>query len=156
MISSVTGLRMLWGKTIQDIFKFSSTDIDANLSSWIAISNYIINKCLFCFIHLMYIQCISPLYHLFKGLGYCMVTVSWLIGLYYNVVIAHTLFYLVSSFTSKLPWEDCRNDWNTDNCVDKYMNSELILIYCAITTLGTSCCSTLQRWYLRHEKKIDN
>lgn len=46
-----------------------------------------------------------------------MVIVSWLIGLYYNVVIAHVLYYLYSSFTSVLPWTTCDNDWNTVHCL---------------------------------------
>ncbi|XP_050411372.1 sodium- and chloride-dependent glycine transporter 1 [Patella vulgata] len=54
---------------------------------------------------------------MFKGLGYGMVIASWLISLYYNVIIAHTLFYLASSFTSELPWITCNNTWNTDNCL---------------------------------------
>lgn len=53
---------------------------------------------------------------LFKGVGYAMVIVSWLIGLYYNVIIAHVLFYLFASFTSELPWKHCNNEWNTPSC----------------------------------------
>ena len=45
-----------------------------------------------------------------------MVIVSWLIGLYYNVIIAHVLFYLCASFTSELPWTTCDNEWNTPYC----------------------------------------
>ena len=45
-----------------------------------------------------------------------MVSVSWLLSLYYNVIIAHCLFYLGASFTSQLPWEFCGQTWNTANC----------------------------------------
>lgn len=54
---------------------------------------------------------------LLKGLGYAMVIVSWLIGLYYNVVISHVLYFLYSSFTSELPWASCNNPWNTEHCL---------------------------------------
>ncbi|XP_012944276.1 sodium- and chloride-dependent glycine transporter 1 [Aplysia californica] len=54
---------------------------------------------------------------LFKGLGYAMVIVSWLISLYYNVIIAQVLFYLFASFTDSLPWISCDNPWNTNNCL---------------------------------------
>ena len=54
--------------------------------------------------------------YFFSGLGYASVIVSGLIGLYYNVVITHVLYYLYSSFTGKLPWMDCDNAWNTDKC----------------------------------------
>ncbi|XP_033751807.1 sodium- and chloride-dependent glycine transporter 1-like [Pecten maximus] len=57
---------------------------------------------------------LSPL---FKGLGYAMVIVSLLIGLYYNVVISHVLYYLFKSFTDVLPWESCDNTWNTNSCL---------------------------------------
>ena len=51
------------------------------------------------------------------GLGYGMVITSWLIGLYYNVVISYVIFYLFASLTSLLPWTNCGNDWNTEYCV---------------------------------------
>nr|KAG5700325.1 hypothetical protein BaRGS_002671 [Batillaria attramentaria] len=54
---------------------------------------------------------------LLKGLGYGMVIVSWLISLYYNVVISYVLFYLYASLTSVLPWTSCDNDWNTPHCI---------------------------------------
>ncbi|XP_074660842.1 sodium- and chloride-dependent glycine transporter 1-like isoform X2 [Tubulanus polymorphus] len=59
---------------------------------------------------------------LFKGLGYGMVIVSWLIGLYYNVIIAHTIFYFFASMQSVLPWTTCGNDWNTEHCVHPNAN----------------------------------
>ena len=40
------------------------------------------------------------------------------IGLYYNVIIAWTLYYfgatLASLFDDALPWVTCHNDWNSD------------------------------------------
>ncbi|KAL8614152.1 hypothetical protein ACOMHN_026369 [Nucella lapillus] len=54
---------------------------------------------------------------LLKGLGYGMVIVSWLISLYYNVVISYVIFYLYSSLASVLPWTTCTNHWNTDRCI---------------------------------------
>ena len=50
-----------------------------------------------------------------------MVAVSWLIGVYYNVVIAHVLLYMIASFRSLwagLPWISCDNYWNTKLCVE--------------------------------------
>ncbi|XP_062617416.1 sodium- and chloride-dependent glycine transporter 1-like isoform X1 [Saccostrea cucullata] len=64
---------------------------------------------------------------LFKGVGYAMVIVSWLIGLYYNVIISHVLYYLVASFTSELPWTTCNNEWNTPFCREyDYSNQQTI------------------------------
>lgn len=59
---------------------------------------------------------ISPL---FQGLGYAMFLMSAMVGVYYNMLIAWALFYLfssfssITSFTDKLPWSSCENEWNT-------------------------------------------
>ncbi|XP_076316035.1 sodium- and chloride-dependent glycine transporter 1-like isoform X1 [Tachypleus tridentatus] len=53
---------------------------------------------------------------IFQGLGYAMVTMSFLVGIYYNMILAWSLFYLFSSFTSQLPWSSCDNWWNTNAC----------------------------------------
>ncbi|XP_033124324.1 sodium- and chloride-dependent glycine transporter 2-like [Anneissia japonica] len=52
--------------------------------------------------------------------GYGMVMVSFLVCIYYNVIITYTIYYLFSSFTKKLPWIGCDNDWNTDFCSELY------------------------------------
>ena len=56
---------------------------------------------------------LSPL---FKGIGYAMVCVSAILAPYYNLIIAWSLVYLFSSFTSTLPWSSCNNYWNTPSC----------------------------------------
>lgn len=56
---------------------------------------------------------ISPL---FQGLGYGMFIVSSLVGIYYNMIIGWTWFYLFNSFTSELPWSSCDNWWNSESC----------------------------------------
>ncbi|XP_048729154.2 sodium- and chloride-dependent glycine transporter 1-like isoform X2 [Ostrea edulis] len=74
---------------------------------------------------------------LFKGLGYAMVIVSWLIGLYYNVIIAHVLYYLGASFTSELPWTSCNNEWNTPFCREyDYSSNKIIGNNTQNSTLG--------------------
>ncbi|CAD5113415.1 DgyrCDS2585 [Dimorphilus gyrociliatus] len=59
---------------------------------------------------------------LLKGIGLAECLIAYLVAFYYNVVIAWSFFYLVSSFTSSLPWTTCGNIWNTDNCSDLYSN----------------------------------
>lgn len=53
---------------------------------------------------------------LFKGIGYAMVCVSAILAPYYNLIIAWSLVYLFSSFTTTLPWASCNNYWNSPNC----------------------------------------
>ncbi|XP_067951409.1 sodium- and chloride-dependent betaine transporter-like [Watersipora subatra] len=52
-----------------------------------------------------------------KGVGMGMVMVSTYWGMYYNVIIMWTLYYLYYSFSKVLPWADCGNEWNTPECL---------------------------------------
>uniref|UniRef100_H2ZFK9 Transporter n=1 Tax=Ciona savignyi TaxID=51511 RepID=H2ZFK9_CIOSA len=55
---------------------------------------------------------------IFKGIGYGMMVVSFLVAIYYNVIIAWSLFYMFASFQSVLPWtSSCGKDWNVNSCV---------------------------------------
>jgi len=56
---------------------------------------------------------------LFKGIGYCAVSVAFFVSFYYNVIIGWSFHFLMSSFTSKLPWKDCLNPWNEPECAFK-------------------------------------
>lgn len=49
-----------------------------------------------------------------------MVFLSALVGIYYNVIIAYTVFYFFSSLSSAVPWVDCGNWWNTVNCSTEF------------------------------------
>ena len=53
---------------------------------------------------------------LFKGVGFCAVLISWYVSFYYNVIIGWTIYFMVSSMTSELPWVRCGNEWNTERC----------------------------------------
>ncbi|KAM8952909.1 sodium- and chloride-dependent neutral and basic amino acid transporter B(0+)-like [Pelodytes ibericus] len=54
---------------------------------------------------------------LFQGVGVAMVLVSALVAIYYNVIIAYSLYYLFASFRSYLPWSDCFEEWADENCL---------------------------------------
>ena len=49
------------------------------------------------------------------GIGFGQLIINCLVSIYYNVIIAWSLFYLFSSFVNitHLPWADCFNPWNT-------------------------------------------
>ncbi|KAH8321843.1 hypothetical protein KR067_006105 [Drosophila pandora] len=53
---------------------------------------------------------------LFRGLGTGMILVSAIVMLYYNLIIAWTIFYMFASFGTKLPWQNCEPAWSTKYC----------------------------------------
>ncbi|XP_025409573.1 sodium- and chloride-dependent GABA transporter ine-like isoform X1 [Sipha flava] len=84
---------------------------------------------IFCGIPLLYLelalgQCtkrgpigaISKLCPILKGVGLSSVVTSFFVSIYYNVIIAHTLYYFFSAIQDQPPWFHCNNRWNTDNC----------------------------------------
>ncbi|MXQ84128.1 hypothetical protein E5288_WYG012064 [Bos mutus] len=52
------------------------------------------------------------------GVGYTAILISLYIGFFYNVIIAWALHYLLSSFTTELPWTHCNHSWNSPRCSD--------------------------------------
>ncbi|KAH6928218.1 hypothetical protein HPB50_012594 [Hyalomma asiaticum] len=50
------------------------------------------------------------------GIGIASLVVLTLSNVYYMVVVAWILFYLIASFSTVLPWKHCGNYWNTDKC----------------------------------------
>ncbi|KAK7919763.1 hypothetical protein WMY93_011047 [Mugilogobius chulae] len=47
-----------------------------------------------------------------SGIGYSSCVVCFFVALYYNVILAWSLFYLGNSFQHPLPWKDCPNEGN--------------------------------------------
>ncbi|KAK3745509.1 hypothetical protein QZH41_009919, partial [Actinostola sp. cb2023] len=52
----------------------------------------------------------------FSGIGIAMITISFLVSIYYNVILAWSVYFLYSSFQSDLPWVGCHHSWNTPDC----------------------------------------
>ncbi|XP_064161620.1 sodium- and chloride-dependent neutral and basic amino acid transporter B(0+) isoform X1 [Anguilla rostrata] len=50
-----------------------------------------------------------------QGVGVTMVLVSTLVAIYYNVIVAYSIYYLCASFQSPLPWSGCFS-WSDANC----------------------------------------
>merc|ERR1719422_189385 len=63
---------------------------------------------------------IGQLVPILQGVGYATMTIVFFLDIYYCIIIAWTLFYLINSFVSipDLPWGSCGNWWNTPNCYD--------------------------------------
>lgn len=60
----------------------------------------------------------SKMSPLFSGLGWSNVVIQIYTSVYYNLLLAWAIRYLFASFTTKLPWTTCDNEWNTQNCLD--------------------------------------
>lgn len=52
----------------------------------------------------------------FPGIGMASIIVSFLVCIYYNVIIAWCLYFLAISLRSDVLWKHCNNWWNTENC----------------------------------------
>lgn len=61
------------------------------------------------------------------------------VGIYYNVIVSYSIFFLFSSLDSTVPWGTCDNWWNTQNC---RANSGTPVIGCHV--LGTSLIEVFQ------------
>ncbi|XP_034046911.1 sodium-dependent neutral amino acid transporter B(0)AT2 [Thalassophryne amazonica] len=57
------------------------------------------------------------------GIGYSSCMVCFYVALYYNVIIAWSLFYLGNSFQYPLPWEQCPIDVSTNDTVTECARS---------------------------------
>jgi hypothetical protein len=52
-----------------------------------------------------------------KGLALGAVFVNLLMAMFYNTIIAWSIYYLYLSFSTILPWQSCTNEWNTECCL---------------------------------------
>ena len=86
----------------------------------------------------------------FKGLGFAMLLVAFLVSIYYNMIIAWSLYYLGSSFGSDLPWS-----LNGTNSSDFFYNTVLGIENGNVSTTGwfgeikwELCVSLFSAWAL--------
>lgn len=56
---------------------------------------------------------ISPL---LKGIGFANLLIVFLGNVYYEVILAWTMRYIIGSLNTVLPWTKCGNSWNTECC----------------------------------------
>lgn len=62
-----------------------------------------------------------------KGVGAAMVCVSMVVAVYYNVIMAYTLYYTASTFQAQVPWQRCDPIWaNNTPCFVRSQNTSLI------------------------------
>lgn len=68
-----------------------------------------------------------------------MVMVTLIVSIYYNVIIAYSLYYMFASFQSPLPWSACFS-WADGNC----SSTGLIVVIIELSL----CCAMLIKKYL--------
>ena len=76
---------------------------------------------------------------LFRGIGLSMNIVNMYLNMYYNMIIAYSLYFLVLSLTSVLPWESCQPAWSSANCVDNYSPERFNLTSCENGNSSLKC-----------------
>ncbi|XP_017884157.1 sodium- and chloride-dependent GABA transporter 1-like [Ceratina calcarata] len=69
---------------------------------------------------------VGQLCPLLQGVGYATMTIVFFLDVYYCIIIAWTLFYLISTFVNipSVPWKGCGNWWNTEDCYDGLVKIE--------------------------------
>ncbi|CAK9293552.1 unnamed protein product [Gordionus sp. m RMFG-2023] len=50
------------------------------------------------------------------GVGAAMVGISFVISIFYNVLMTYTLYFTFAGFQRRLPWTHCNNSFNTEFC----------------------------------------
>jgi len=50
------------------------------------------------------------------GIGYATTVITFLMNIYYIIILAWSLYFMFMSFSKQLPWAHCCNSWNTDKC----------------------------------------
>ncbi|GFO43793.1 transporter [Plakobranchus ocellatus] len=77
----------------------------------------------------------------FKGVGLSVCIVALITGLYYNVILAYTIYFFFASMQTTLPWTVCLEEWIREyNCVVK-RSPECTTDVAAIEQLGECTCS---------------
>ena len=62
-----------------------------------------------------------------KGVGISMNIANTLYVIYYNLIIAYSLYYLAMSFNSELPWQKCSDSWGSASIAHLLIFLTLIL-----------------------------
>ncbi|XP_031551517.1 sodium- and chloride-dependent GABA transporter 3-like [Actinia tenebrosa] len=58
-----------------------------------------------------------------QGIGYASNLINFYLIIYYAIILAWAILFMFYSFTDKLPWSHCDNDWNTAAC---YLGKKMI------------------------------
>ncbi|XP_011156695.1 sodium- and chloride-dependent GABA transporter 1 [Solenopsis invicta] len=87
---------------------------------------------------------VGQLCPLLQGVGYATMTIVFFLDVYYCIIIAWTLFYLISTIVNipKVPWDECGKWWNTHDCYDAQKSNTNETINCSKSTENNTCHHT--------------
>eukprot|EP00919_Chromeraceae_sp_WS-2016_P049274 GHVR01116650.1.p1 GENE.GHVR01116650.1~~GHVR01116650.1.p1 ORF type:complete len:598 (+),score=74.30 GHVR01116650.1:289-2082(+) len=72
-----------------------------------------------------------------SGIGLCQCLISFIVSLYYNVLIAYSLYYFFVSFTTNLPWSEIRDENGVIvNDASTYFFDDVLRVTDSINHLG--------------------
>ncbi|XP_055500160.1 sodium- and chloride-dependent neutral and basic amino acid transporter B(0+)-like [Leucoraja erinacea] len=87
-----------------------------------------------------------------QGVGITMVLFAAIGVIYYNCIIAYSLFYLFASFQSPLPWSDCFSWWGADETCSRTPRDPL----CNLTLDGEYSGIVNTTWLQANNKTCSN
>lgn len=99
---------------------------------------------------ILFLHAVWAVTPIFRGIGYAMFFMGTYVAIYYNMVIAWALYYLYASFTAlpEVPWRNCGNPWNTDNCTNiERQNGSSTMAAAAAVTFNTTSTSPSQEYF---------
>ena len=94
----------------------------------------------------------------FKGLGYGMLFISFLLCINYNMIIAWSLYYLVAGLLqSPLPWQYCGHEHNTMSCYNSEMAATCNSLGDGLISYWNNSCAAVKDicsfYSLEHDEK---
>nr|XP_027799712.1 sodium-dependent neutral amino acid transporter B(0)AT1 isoform X2 [Marmota flaviventris] len=94
----------------------------------------------------------SSIHPALKGVGIASMFVSFMVGLYYNTIIALVMWYFFNSFQEPLPWSDCPLNGNGTGYVEECAKSSSVDYFWYRETLNISTSisdsGSIQWWVL--------
>ncbi|XP_008058899.1 sodium-dependent neutral amino acid transporter B(0)AT1 [Carlito syrichta] len=94
----------------------------------------------------------SAIHPALKGIGVASMFVSFVVGLYYNTIIAWVMWYFFNSFQEPLPWSQCPLSENQTGLVDECARSSSVDYFWYRETLNISTSisdsGSIQWWLL--------
>ncbi|XP_074842077.1 sodium-dependent neutral amino acid transporter B(0)AT1 isoform X2 [Carettochelys insculpta] len=94
----------------------------------------------------------SSIHPTLKGVGIAALLVSFLVGLYYNTIIAWVMWYFFNSFQEPLPWSECPLNANRTGYVEECAKSSPVDYFWYRETLNISTSiddsGSIQWWLL--------